>query len=166
MKELHSGPGTAELQLGSSSSLCRAEFFRCAFRPRPITPLKGRLIRFDVVLGLEYWTKGDEVMKKSEGRVRLADYIQHLRQELTTAAKEGEGEELRFAVEEIEVELDVTMSQESSTEGGWDHWVVLKIGASDNKTISQKMRLKLKPLRGDAAKEAEESGVITLSDER
>lgn len=105
-------------------------------------------------------------MKKSEGRVRLADYIQHLRQELTTAAKEGEGEELRFAVEEIEVELDVTMSQESTTEGGWDHWVVLKIGATDNKTISQKMRLKLKPLRGDAAKEAEKSGVTLLRGER
>lgn len=126
----------------------------------------GRFFRSGAELGLEYWTKGDEVMKKSEGRVRLADYIQHLRQELTTAAKEGEGEELRFAVEEIEVELDVTMSQESTTEGGWDHWVVLKIGATDNKTISQKMRLKLKPLRGDAAKEAEKSGVTLLRGER
>lgn len=105
-------------------------------------------------------------MKKSEGRVRLADYIRQLRQELTTAVKEGEEEELRFAVEEIEVELNVTRGEQTSGEGGWNYLVVVKGGGSESETYSQKMRLKLKPLQGKAVTEAKKSGSTLLSDDQ
>lgn len=102
---------------------------------------------------------------KAEGKVRLADYIRHLRRELSEAARAGEGEELRFGVEEIEVELEVATSQENSAEGGWDQWVVLKVGGTDNRTLTQKMRLKLKLLEGEELKEAKRRGKTLLRDE-
>lgn len=105
-------------------------------------------------------------MKKDVGKVRLADYISQLRRELSQAAGEGEGEALRFAVEEIEVELEVTTSQENSAEGGWDQWVVLKIGGSDSKTLTQKMRLKLKPVQGEQLEAAKKAGTALLGGER
>lgn len=105
-------------------------------------------------------------MKKEEGKVRLADYIRHLRRELSEAARAGEGESLRFGIEEIEVELEVATSEENSAEGGWDQWVVLKVGGTDNKTLTQKMRLKLKPLQGKQLEEAKERGTGLLHGER
>ncbi len=105
-------------------------------------------------------------MAKTAGKVRLADYIRQLRRELTQAAQEADSETLRFSVEEIEVELEVVTSEESSAEGGWDQWVVLKIGASDSKTLTQKVRLKLKPLQGEALEAAKKSGNTLLGGER
>ncbi len=112
------------------------------------------------------WLKGEVTGKKAKEEVRLADYIHHLRRELSKAAREGEGEKLRFGIEEIEVELEVATSEESSAEGGWDQWVVLKVGGTDNKTMTQKMRLKLKPLQGKELEEAKRSGNTLLSGER
>ena len=53
-------------------------------------------------------------MSDSNSRVRLADAIQQLRSELQEAVESGSREGLRFEVLDLELELQVVVSEESS----------------------------------------------------
>ena len=68
-------------------------------------------------------------------RVELAQVISQLRQELSAAMREGEGEDLRFELGPVELELTVAVSKEAGPNAKVRFWVV-ELGA-DAKVASQ-----------------------------
>jgi len=49
--------------------------------------------------------------------VDLAEAIQNLRQQMTKAIEQGKGQELRFNVDEIELDLGVELKRDAGIEG-------------------------------------------------
>ncbi|MGH3694545.1 MAG: trypco2 family protein [Pseudonocardiaceae bacterium] len=85
-------------------------------------------------------------------RVELAQVISQLRQELSVAMREGEGEELHFELGSVELELTVAVSKEAGPNATVRLWVV-ELGA-DAKVASQatqRIRLTLDPRRRGVA---------------
>ncbi len=77
-------------------------------------------------------------------RTSLSQVLIQLRRDLLEAQKEGEGQDLRFVVEDAEVELQVVAT--SDTEGGIGvrFWVIsAEGGAKAGDTLTQTLRLKL-----------------------
>ncbi len=103
-------------------------------------------------------------MSKSE--IPLADVVGKLRQELVATIEAGEGEDLRFEVEDIEVEMQVVVTRggsgELGGEGGVELWVIGKAGGkvSGQYESSQihKVKLKLRPKTGGG-----KSGTVDLA---
>ena len=92
--------------------------------------------------------------------IPLADVIRELRRELLTAMKAGEGESLRFEVQDLEVEMQVavTKSGEVSGGGGVKFWVLNADSSVSGKYQSsriQKLKLKLRPKTDDGRKTVE-----------
>ena len=94
----------------------------------------------------------------SEG-IELADAIAQLRSELSRAIKAGKGKDLRFEVEDLELELQVVVTNENKgvgkVEAGLKFWLAGNAKASAEGSFSdgasqlQKIRLKLKPVGSD-----------------
>lgn len=82
-----------------------------------------------------------------EKNVELSSAIAHLRKQLQEAIKEGEGQDLRFAVQEIEVEFQCTVKNEGGGKLGVKFWVINADakGSIDKETI-QTVKLKLLPI--------------------
>ena len=80
-------------------------------------------------------------------RLPLAATIQALREELVDALGQSEGEDLRFALGPVELDLQLTISQEGSTEAGVKFWVV-SAGASgsSSKATTHSVKLTLVPV--------------------
>ncbi|GAA1818235.1 hypothetical protein HC028_17180 [Planosporangium flavigriseum] len=78
----------------------------------------------------------------------LADAIGELRNELMAAVDNATGEDLRFAVEAIEVEMQVVVTNTVKGEGGGTLFGVLtlKAGADHAKAATHKVKLMLKPM--------------------
>ncbi len=68
-------------------------------------------------------------------QVELAQVISQLRQELSAAMREGEGEDLRFELGPVELELTVAVSKEAGPNAKVRFWVV-ELGA-DAKVASR-----------------------------
>jgi hypothetical protein len=84
-------------------------------------------------------------MGKDDDRVELSRLIKSLRSELTKAQKEGEGQDLRFTVDSIELELQVTTTGKDGGEVGVKFWVFNASGKVDVSEASmQKMKLSMK----------------------
>lgn len=84
-------------------------------------------------------------------RIELSDMIVGLRKELEEAQAKAEKEELKFKVESIDVEAQVTVSMEASAEGSVK-WKFLIFSEADAKASGgmaretvQTIRLKLTP---------------------
>lgn len=80
--------------------------------------------------------------------VELAEVIGQLRAELTSAMAAAEGEDLRFGLGPVELELTVAINKEASSGGKVKFWVVE--GGVDGKLVSsmtQKIKLTLDPHR-------------------
>jgi hypothetical protein len=56
--------------------------------------------------------------------IELSDMIRELRQQLTTALSDGEGETVRFELGSVEVEATVAVSREAGAESKVRLWVV------------------------------------------
>jgi len=79
-------------------------------------------------------------------RIRLADLIDNLRKELIVAQWKGEGENIKFVVEEVELEVEVSSTKKGTAEAGVEFWVVnSKVEGEASKETVQKLKLKLKP---------------------
>ena len=84
-------------------------------------------------------------------RIELSDMIVGLRKELQEAQAKAEKEDLKFKVDSIEVEAQVTLSQEVSgnVAGKWKFWVLGEVGGKVSGTVAkeavQTIRLKLTP---------------------
>jgi hypothetical protein len=80
-----------------------------------------------------------------ENRNEIADVLASLRASLEAAQKAGAGHDVRFVMNEIEIELNVTTSGDAKAEGGIKFWVLnfgAEVKSKDEHT--QKIRLKLK----------------------
>lgn len=85
----------------------------------------------------------------SASRMSLADMIVKLRKDLRQAQKQAEREDLKFQVEEIELEVQVTTAQEGEAKMGVNFWVyTAEAGGGVSREDSHTLRLKLKPLTG------------------
>ncbi|MDQ3887498.1 MAG: hypothetical protein M3308_10940 [Actinomycetota bacterium] len=85
-------------------------------------------------------------------RVELAQMISQLRQELSEARREGEGEDLQFELGPVQLELTVAVSKEAGPNAKVRFWVV-ELGA-DAKVASQatqQITLTLDPRRRGVA---------------
>jgi hypothetical protein len=79
-------------------------------------------------------------------RIRLSELIDNLRKELIVAQWKAEGEYIKFVVEEVELEVEVTSTKKGTAEAGVEFWVVnSKVEGEASKESVQKLRLKLKP---------------------
>jgi Trypsin-co-occurring domain 2 len=78
--------------------------------------------------------------------VPLAGAIRQLRAELTEAMRQGKDEELRFALGDIELELQLEVSKEAKGDAGIRFWLVsLGASASASRASTHVMRLTLTP---------------------
>ena len=83
----------------------------------------------------------------SASKMSLADMIVKLRKDLRQAQKQAAQEDLRFQVEEIELEVQVTTATESEGKLGVNFWVyTAEAGGGVSREDSHTLRLKLKPL--------------------
>lgn len=78
--------------------------------------------------------------------IELASAIANLRKQLQKAIKEGEGQDLRFAVQDIEVELKCLVKSEGGRGLGVKFWVInaeakRKIANETVQTVKLKLRL-------------------------
>lgn len=90
----------------------------------------------------------------SESEIPLAHVIRQLRQELQSAMQAGEGESLRFEVQDLEIEMQVLVTRGGSGEvsggGAVKFWVLdakagAKATAKYESSQLQKIKLRLKP---------------------
>ena len=78
--------------------------------------------------------------------LELADVVEELRAELTRAMAAGEGQPLRFEVEDVELELTVGVEREASGKGGVRFWVFeLGAEARQQSASTQTVTLTLRP---------------------
>ena len=84
--------------------------------------------------------------------IPLASAIRVLREQLQDAVRGGEGEELRFALGPVELELRVEAAHEGGGEAGIKFWLA-SVGAKGSRSSSttHTVRLSLTPVRVDGA---------------
>lgn len=83
-------------------------------------------------------------------KIELADMIKQLRDELQTAVRAGEGEEIRFELGEVTLEAQVEVAKEGSGKAGVKFWVVdAETSGKASKAVTQKLVLKLRPVGED-----------------
>jgi Trypsin-co-occurring domain 2 len=78
----------------------------------------------------------------TEVSIPLATAIRALRSELVEAARQGAGEEVRFAMGPVELELQVEVSKEAGGEAGIKFWLV-SIGGKGSRTSATTHTVKL-----------------------
>lgn len=78
--------------------------------------------------------------------IRLNEMIRELRSELLIAKGEAEDEELRFQVEDIEIELEIMTSKKADGSGKIEFFVcTAELGGELAQSSKQKLKLRLKP---------------------
>ncbi len=85
-------------------------------------------------------------------KLELAAMIKALRSELIEAQREGEGEEIRFTIEDVELEVQV--AAETQVKGGVAakfYVLTSKVDGSKTDRVSQKLKLKLKASKADGS---------------
>jgi hypothetical protein len=91
--------------------------------------------------------------------IELSALIRSLRAELRAAIAEGEGEPLRFALDEIELDLEVSAVRSVEPRGGVKFWVVTAgVGAKFQQGHVQRLKLKLTP-------RTERNGKLMIADD-
>ncbi len=82
----------------------------------------------------------------AEKRIGLAELIGDLRKELIKAQRKGSDDEIRFLLDEVEVEVKVTSAKKATGEAGVEFWVVnTKAEGEISRESVQTLKLKLKP---------------------
>ncbi|MGB5687229.1 MAG: trypco2 family protein [Candidatus Electrothrix sp.] len=85
-------------------------------------------------------------------KLELAAMIKALRSQLVEAQQEGEGEEIRFTIEDVELELQVTAEKQASGGISAKFYVLTsKLDGSKKDTVTQKLKLKLKAGKADGS---------------
>jgi|GEM_PF-2362740 len=75
----------------------------------------------------------------------LSDVLTKLREELVAVKQQGEESEIKFLIEETEVELKFGVTRGTKAEGGAAFWVFnANAGAEASHAVTQTLRLKLK----------------------
>ncbi|MFN7908864.1 MAG: trypco2 family protein [Microcystis sp.] len=93
-------------------------------------------------------------------KVGLRETLEALRVELSKSILASEGEQIRFEVGEIELEVQFVVEQSKEGKGGLKFWVVEMGGGGTNKdTITHRIKIPLKPIGKDG------KPVLTASDD-
>jgi hypothetical protein len=83
-------------------------------------------------------------------KVGLRETLEALRVELSKSILASEGEQIRFEVGNIELEVQFVVEQSKEGKGGLKFWVVEMGGGVTNKdTITHKIKIPLKPIGKD-----------------
>ncbi|MCI5137158.1 MAG: hypothetical protein D3922_01790 [Candidatus Electrothrix sp. AR1] len=78
-------------------------------------------------------------------KLELAAMIKALRSELVKAQQEGEGEEIRFTIEDVELEVQVAAERQFKGGVAAKFYVLTsKVDGSKTDRVTQKLKLKLK----------------------
>ena len=91
--------------------------------------------------------------------IELSEMLGQLREELLKARGQSEGSDLKFLIEEIEIELQIATTKGGKGGGGVKFWVYnaeAEVNVSQART--QKLKLKLKPVGRDG------KGEVLVSD--
>jgi hypothetical protein len=98
--------------------------------------------------------------------IELASVIQDLRSELERAIVAGEGEELRFELGPIELEVTVGVERSTDTSGTVHFWVV-EFGTDRKKdtTDTQRIKLSLTPRLNHGTQSAFVNGLAGAGEE-
>lgn len=90
---------------------------------------------------------------ESADHIPLASAIQALRQELIAAVDEGQDQQVRFALGDIELEFQVQIAREGKAKAGIAFWV-LSLGGEGARSTAQThtVRLSLSPVAGSEAR--------------
>lgn len=78
--------------------------------------------------------------------------IKGLRAQLVEAQREGEGEEIRFTIEDVELELEI--AAETQVKGGVAakfYVLTSKVDGSKSDRVTQRLKLKLKASKADGS---------------
>lgn len=94
--------------------------------------------------------------------IPLASAIRALRTELQAAVRSSEGEELRFALGPVELELQVETASEGEGEAGIKFWLV-SVGAKGSRSsgMTHTVRLSLTPVRVGADADEDRDVLVT-----
>lgn len=96
----------------------------------------------------------------AEERIRLAQVLQELREELAEAMDAGQGQRLRFELGEVKLEAQMVVTREVQGQGGVKFWVLdAGVAAKQEASRLQKLTLTLTP-------KSEAGGKINLRDSR
>lgn len=77
--------------------------------------------------------------------LELSDVLAHLRANLARAQQEGAGQDLRFSLDDVEVEFQVAITKEGEGKAGVKFWVVnAELGGKLANATTQKIKLKMK----------------------
>jgi len=96
--------------------------------------------------------------------LELADVITALRKELIKAQQDGDGENIRFNVNNVEVELETVVTKEADGKLGMKFWVVeANAGGKYQNASKQKIKLTLQAVTVDPVTGQEKN--TQLSDE-
>ncbi len=82
----------------------------------------------------------------ADAKIKLAAFVQQLREELMAAMEAGEGESLRFDLEDVKIEAQVAVTREAEGKGGVKLWVLdAGLAGKLHSSRLQKVTLSLKP---------------------
>lgn len=81
--------------------------------------------------------------------IELSEMLGQLREELLKARGQSEGSDLKFQVEDIEIELQIVTTKAAGAKSCLKFWVVnAEANANASQAKTQKLKLKLKPVVG------------------
>lgn len=101
----------------------------------------------------------EEKNTEENNKFPLSDIIVNLRKEILLAQENAKGQDLKFSVEEIEVELQVGVTAKATAKGSVKFWVYsAEAGGELAKQTMQKVKLTLKPSGKDGK-------IIEITDE-
>ena len=88
--------------------------------------------------------------KQKKTRLELAEMIKGLREQLAEAQREGEDKDIRFTVEDVELELQITAEKQTSGGVSAKFYVFNgKLDGGKKNIVTQKLKLKLKAGKAD-----------------
>jgi len=81
-----------------------------------------------------------------KNKLELSTMLSALRAELCASQQEAQGKDIKFSVEDVELEIQLTVANDDVVKGGVKFWVA-NVGAESKESvqITHKIKLKLKP---------------------
>lgn len=107
----------------------------------------------------------DTLGETLEQAIPLAEMIEELRMQLQASMNAARGQDLRFAVKEVAVELQVAITRATEGSAGLKFWVLdASAGHKATEQMTHTFKLALEPVTGDAI-DSQPRGTALVSSE-